>query len=340
MSERRQAYILVAPVATIFAGIFVVPFCYFFVISFWSTKAYKLVPTFTFANYIKTIVSYGDTLLFTMQLAFVVAALTTVLGFFYAYLIRFKAGAWTNAFLLVAMLTLFGGYLMKIYAWKTILGNQGALNSGLMTKWWEAMLANPAFTSALTNSLIIGLVVSVISAILGTMAAMGLSQFPPAVANSVMLVLSTPLMLPPLVLGVALLSFYVAAGIRLGLVTVIMSQLLFTLPFVILVIVARLRSFDFRIVESARDLGASQLTAFRTVTLPVIQPSIIGAALISLDDFIVTFFTIGSGNTLPTFVWGMIRTSLTPTANAIGTLILILTLTSTIVALRLTRYRG
>jgi spermidine/putrescine transport system permease protein len=159
-----------------------------------------------------------------------------------------------------------------------------------------------------------------------------------------MLVLSTPLMLPPLVLGVALLSFYVAAGIRLGLVTVIMSQLLFTLPFVILVIVARLRSFDFRIVESARDLGASQLTAFRTVTLPVIQPSIIGAALISLalslDDFIVTFFTIGSGNTLPTFVWGMIRTSLTPTANAIGTLILILTLTSTIVALRLTRYRG
>lgn len=214
----------------------------------------------------------------------------------------------------------------------------------LTLKWWEAMLANPAFTSALTNSLIIGLVVSVISAILGTMAAMGLSQLPPAVANSVMLVLSTPLMLPPLVLGVALLSFYVAAGIRLGLVTVIMSQLLFTLPFVILVIVARLRSFDFRIVESARDLGASQLTAFRTVTLPVIQPSIIGAALISLalslDDFIVTFFTIGSGNTLPTFVWGMIRTSLTPTANAIGTLILILTLTSTIVALRLTRYRG
>jgi spermidine/putrescine transport system permease protein len=214
----------------------------------------------------------------------------------------------------------------------------------LTLKWWEAMLANPAFTSALTNSLIIGLVVSVISAVLGTMAAMGLSQLPPAVANSVMLVLSTPLMLPPLVLGVALLSFYVAAGIRLGLVTVIMSQLLFTLPFVILVIVARLRSFDFRIVESARDLGASQLTAFRTVTLPVIQPSIIGAALISLalslDDFIVTFFTIGSGNTLPTFVWGMIRTSLTPTANAIGTLILILTLTSTIVALRLTRYRG
>lgn len=143
----------------------------------------------------------------------------------------------------------------------------------LTLKWWEAMLANPAFTSALTNSLIIGLVVSVISAVLGTMAAMGLSQLPPAVANSVMLVLSTPLMLPPLVLGVALLSFYVAAGIRLGLVTVIMSQLLFTLPFVILVIVARLRSFDFRIVESARDLGASQLTAFRTVTLPVIQPS-------------------------------------------------------------------
>lgn len=129
-----------------------------------------------------------------------------------------------------------------------------------------------------------------------------------------MLVLSAPLMLPPLVLGVALLSFYVAVGIKLGLVTVIVSQLLFTLPFVILVVTARLRSFDFRIVESARDLGAGRWSAFRTVTLPIIQPSIIGAALISLalslDDFIVTFFTIGSGNTLPTFVWGMIRTSL------------------------------
>jgi spermidine/putrescine transport system permease protein len=98
------------------------------------------------------------------------------------------------------------------------------------------------------------------------------------------------------------------------------------------------------VVESARDLGASPFKAFFTVTLPIIRPIVIGAALIafalSLDDFIVASFTIGTGNTLPTLVWGMIRTGLTPSVNAIGTLILILTIGSSLVALRLTRYRG
>ena len=103
-------------------------------------------------------------------------------------------------------------------------------------------------------------------------------------------------------------------------------------------------NFDQRVVESARDLGASPLHAFLTVTLPIIRPIVIGAALIamalSIDDFVITFFTIGSGNTLPTLVWGMIRTGLTPAVNAIGTLILLLTIGSTVIALRLTRYRG
>jgi spermidine/putrescine transport system permease protein len=123
-----------------------------------------------------------------------------------------------------------------------------------------------------------------------------------------------------------------------------MSHLLFTLPFVVLVVYARLRSFDFRIVESARDLGASPLHAFFSVTLPIIRPTVVGAALIavalSIDDFIITFFTISGGVTLPTFVWGMIRTSLTPAANAVGTLILLMTVGATLVAIWLTRYRG
>ena len=91
----------------------------------------------------------------------------------------------------------------------------------------------------------------------------------------------------------------------------ILSHLLFTQPFVVIVVYARMLSFDWRVVESARDLGASPLRAFVTVTLPIIQPTVIGAALIavalSIDDFVITFFTIGGGNTLPTFVWGMIR---------------------------------
>ncbi len=215
---------------------------------------------------------------------------------------------------------------------------------GLSLRWWIEMVQHPQFSTAFTNSMIIGLSVGVISAIIGTMAAIGLTSLAPKRASLVMSVLTLPVMLPPLVLAVALLSFFVSVGLKLGLVSVIISHLLFTQPFVILIVHARMANFDYRIVESARDLGANPLRAFLTVTLPIIRPIVIGAALIamalSIDDFIITFFTIGSGNTLPTLVWGMIRTGLTPTVNAIGTLILLLTIGSSLIALRLTRYRG
>jgi len=215
---------------------------------------------------------------------------------------------------------------------------------GLSLRWWHEMFAHRQFVPAFTNSLIIGLSVGVASAVIGTMAAIGLTMFPPKRSGIAIALLCLPLMLPPLVLGVALLTFYVGTGVRLGLQTVILSHLLFTQPFVVMVVYARMATFDYRVVESARDLGASPLKAFLTVTLPIIQPTVIGAALIavalSFDDFIITFFTIGSGNTLPTLVWGMIRTGLTPAVNAIGTLLILLTIGSTLIALWLTRYRG
>ncbi len=214
----------------------------------------------------------------------------------------------------------------------------------LSFRWWGEMLAHPQFAISFKNSMIIGLSVAAISAVVGTMAAMGLATLPRRHATLFMSVLTLPVMLPSLVLAVALLSFFVSIGLKLGLWTVIISHVLFTQPFVILIVHARMVNFDYRIVESARDLGASPLKAFLTVTLPIIRPIVIGAALIamalSIDDFIIASFTIGSGNTLPTLVWGMIRTGLTPSVNAIGTLILILTIGSSLVALRLTRYRG
>jgi len=216
--------------------------------------------------------------------------------------------------------------------------------NALSLQWWDAMLANPQFLPALKNSLIIGATVGLSSAVIGTMAAMGFARLPPRRSSLAIAVLCLPLMLPPLVLAVSLLSFYVSIGLSLSLGTVILSHLLFTQPFVVIVVYARMLSFDWRVVESARDLGASSLRAFVTVTLPIIQPTVIGAALIaialSIDDFVITFFTIGGGNTLPTFVWGMIRTALRPTVNAIGTLIIFITLGSTILALWLTRYRA
>ena len=189
--------------------------------------------------------------------------------------------------------------------------------NGVSLRWYDLLFDNIYFWDALRNSLIVAGSVGVISTIIGTMAAMALARMRPKIAGPSMLAMATPVMVPPLMVGIALMVLYVSVGIKLSLFTVVLSHLVFTQPFVILIVHARMIGFNYAAVESARDLGASPLKAFFTVTLPIIRPTIIGAALItmalSLDDFIITFFTIAGGNTLPTFIWGMIRTQTDPT---------------------------
>lgn len=214
----------------------------------------------------------------------------------------------------------------------------------LSLQWWGEMVDHRQFAGAFWNSLIVAGLVGLTSATVGTAAAMGFARMSPRRAGIGIAVLSLPLMMPPLVLAVALLTAFVSVDITLSLGTVVLAHLLFTQPFVILVVYARMMSFDWRVVDSARDLGASPLRAFLTVTLPIIQSTVIGAALfavaLSIDDFVITLFTIGDGNTLPIFVWGMMRTGLKPTVNAIGTLIIVMSIGFTLIALLLTRYRG
>jgi spermidine/putrescine transport system permease protein len=173
---------------------------------------------------------------------------------------------------------------------------------------------------------------------------MALARWRERLANAVLLALAAPVTLPPLVVGIALLVFFNNLGVPLSRATVIASHLVITQPFVILIVYARMVNFDHAAVDSARDLGASPWRAFWTVTFPIVGATVIGAALIalavSLDDFIITFFTIGGGNTLPTFVWGKVRTYLDPSINAIGTILIALTVGSTAIALRISRYRG
>jgi len=227
--------------------------------------------------------------------------------------------------------------------------NQSALTSlpltGLTFDWYRKLFAQDYFLPALHNSLIIAAAVCILSVATGTLAALALARMPPATASRILYLLALPMMLPALVIGIALLSYFVRfLTLRLGLVSVILGQLVIVQPFVLAIVYARLQSFNWAIVDSARDLGASPIRAFFTITLPVIQPTLVGAALIalsiSLDDFVITFFTIGSGNTLPTMVWGMIRTSLDPTINALATLLILASIACAGIALRLSRYRG
>ena len=227
--------------------------------------------------------------------------------------------------------------------------NQSALTSlpltGFTLDWYRKLFANDSFWPALENSLIVGFSVALISVVTGTLAALALAKMRQRHAALAMTLLSVPMMIPALIIGIALLSTFVRLlDLPLSLGTVILGHLLIAQPFVMLIVYARLSTFDWTAVESARDLGASPLTAFRTITLPIIRPTIVGAALIalsiSLDDFVITFFTIGGGNTLPTLVWGLVRTSLDPTINAMATLLIVLSIGSTVLALRLSRYRG
>lgn len=214
----------------------------------------------------------------------------------------------------------------------------------LSVTWWLRMLEHPGFVPALGNSLTISGSVGVLSGLLGTVTAVGLARMPVRRAAAIMATLSIPVFLPPLVLAVALLVSFVRSGLGLGLHAVVLGHLLFTTPFVVVMVYGRLIGIDSGLIESARDLGATPVQAFRTVLLPLIAPTIVGAGLIafalSIDDFVITSFTIGGGNTLPTLVWGMMRTSASPIVNAIGTVIVVGSIGAIIVALRLARYRG
>ena len=121
----------IAPASLVFLGLFVAPLVYFLIISFWSVKARMMRPDLTVANYIGAVTEYGDVLVSTLAIAGAIAIVTTLLAFGFAYVIRFKAGPLGPLLLFVTLITLFGGYLVKIYAWKSILGIDGSLNMAL-----------------------------------------------------------------------------------------------------------------------------------------------------------------------------------------------------------------
>ena len=133
MDRSSRRYFLLIPSVAIFAVVFVVPLATFFVMSFWRLQAFQIVPDFSFFNYRATIENYLDVAIFTFAMAGAIAVLTTLLAFGFAYVIRFKAGRFAPVLLFGAVLTLFGGYLVKVYAWKTILGINGILNTTLIS---------------------------------------------------------------------------------------------------------------------------------------------------------------------------------------------------------------
>lgn len=146
-------------------------------------------------------------------------------------------------------------------------------------------------------------------------------------------------------MGIALLAFFAFTKIPLGLVSIILAHVAFSTPFVTLVVQARLAGFDHSLVEAALDLGATEWTALRRVILPLATPGILAGALLaftlSLDDFIVTFFTAGPGaTTLPLYIYSMVKFGVSPEVNALSTILLLITAVAVVAFTRLERLRS
>ena len=128
----RRAILLLAPSFAVLIGIFAIPVLLLFAVSFWSVKTFRLQPDFSFAAWQRFFTVYGDLTLYTLAVGLAVGLFCTLLGFIFAYAARFKAGRFGDLLLVATLITLFGGYLVKIYAWKSILGADGLLNQALM----------------------------------------------------------------------------------------------------------------------------------------------------------------------------------------------------------------
>jgi len=198
---------------------------------------------------------------------------------------------------------------------------------GVTLRWYDNVLGDELFSSALTNSIKLAVFTGVAAAVLGTLAAIGLTRREFALKPAVEAFLLVPIALPGLITGVAMLTLYTWAQIPLSMLTIAVGHLVFATPFVVLVMMARLRDVDPLLAEAGRDLGATPLGVFRRVTLPLIAPAIAGGALVaaalSLDEFIITNFVSGSNVTLPLFIWSKLRIGVTPDVNAVSTLILL-----------------
>jgi spermidine/putrescine transport system permease protein len=224
--------------------------------------------------------------------------------------------------------------------------NEGGLPTawtGFSLKWYGSLWQNADILHAALNTLIVGLISAALSTLLGTLLAIGV-ETRRRKGRALEALIFAPMIIPDIVLAIALLSFFSLLKVPMGLHTIIVAHVVFNLAFVCAVVRARLKSFDWSIVEASTDLGAPAFTTYRRIVLPVLAPAIIAGALLaftlSVDEFIIAFFTAGAGRsstTLPMQIYAMIRFGVTPEINALATLVLGISVTTLTLAQRLNK---
>jgi spermidine/putrescine transport system permease protein len=218
--------------------------------------------------------------------------------------------------------------------------NDSRLNAewvGFTLHWYEVLLHDEDMLIAAGNSLLIALTASLCATLLGTMAGIAMQRHDLKLLNFLVL---APVAMPEILLGVSLLLFFIQVlNLTLGMLSIVLAHITFSIGFVAVIVRARLAGIDPSLFEAAQDLGATQWATFRYVTLPLILPAIIAGGLmaftLSIDDFVITFFTAGVGvQTLPLRIYSMIKIAVTPEVNAVSTLLMLLTLSMLMLAAR------
>jgi ABC-type spermidine/putrescine transport system permease subunit II len=203
--------------------------------------------------------------------------------------------------------------------------------TGFTLHWYDVLLNNRVLLRAVGNSVTVAAVVSFLATVIGTMAAFVLVRGGIRYRNATRVAFMLPIMVPGVLIGVSLLIYFArAADLQLSLATVIAGQLVVTVPFVVLIVASRLQGFDRSLEWAAADLGASPRQAIRHIVLPLIAPAILAGALISvtlsIDEFVITWFTVGSQPTLPTYIYTQVKFGVSPEVNAVATIMLVATL--------------
>jgi spermidine/putrescine transport system permease protein len=202
--------------------------------------------------------------------------------------------------------------------------SKGGSWTGFSFQWYERLfMGSGDLWHAFGNSLFIALSSALAATLLGSLAAVGTSRYSFWYRPYVKAMSFIPMILPEIIVGVSLLVFFAGVGIKLGMFTVWIAHTTFNIPFVYLLVSARLEEFDPSIIEAARDLGATELQTLGRVILPIIMPGIasgfLTAVTLSLEDFVITFFVAGPGaTTLPLYIYSAIRFGVSPVINALS----------------------
>jgi spermidine/putrescine transport system permease protein len=235
-----------------------------------------------------------------------------------------KPALWLRIYAVVAFLYIYVPILvLMVFSFNTQKLNISW--HGFTWHWYEVLFRDDQVRLATGNTLIIAAVSTLVATVIGTLAALAMQRyrFPGYSTSEAMMYM--PIVIPEVVMGIALLVFFVIINLQLGLVTITLAHIAFNVPFVALVVRARLHGYDNAIDEAAMDLGADEWTTFKRVTLPTIMPGIVSGAMLaltlSLDDYVITYFTAGPGSTtLPLRVFSMVRFMVTPEVNALSTI--------------------